>query len=406
MNRPTLLFISTRFLFPIDTGGKIRTTQILRGMKESGEFNILLTSPATRSEARQNVAELDLLCDEFEPWPAPYRSVLFPLTRMRFIFDQRPIPVRTDFNTGAVKLIGQLLARADLVVFDFLHSAVLAPSNLEIPSVLFSHNVEAEIFSRHIDAAKNPFFKGIWSNQYRKMRAYEQKIVHAFDVVIAVSERDAKQFTEDYKLDDVFCIPTGVDLEFFTYSAPSRFDDIVFCGSMDWMANQDAIEYFLDEIWPKIMQKRPQSRFTIVGRNPPRSLRDRASKFDERVVFTGYVDDVRRFIRGAAASVIPMRVGGGTRLKVYEAMAIGTPLVSTTIGVEGLPVVDGIHYLNADSPDAFADATVRLLDERDIALKIAEQARATVEEQFSFRKAAESFTQGCKQALLGDNRSQ
>ena len=396
VKRPRLLFVSTRFLYPVDSGGKIRTTQILRGMKEDADYEIVLVSPATPEELSLYANDLPSVCDEFLSWPQKERGRLFNVTRMRHLVSSIPIPVRTDFDTAGAALISKEIERADVVVFDFLHAAVLTPSRITKPSVLFTHNVEAEIFERHVKAASNPAFRWIWNNQYQKMLAYERDQLSRFDVVVAVSERDADKFRDDYGTHHLHCIPTGVDLDFFSYQAPSRANAVVFCGSMDWMANQDGVEFFLDSVWPIIHEKRPEATFTVVGRNPPNKLLEKAKRFGPRVTFTGFVDDVRDHIAAARVNVIPLRVGGGTRRKVYEAMAIGTPIVSTQIGVEGLPVKDGVHYRCADDAHSFADATIELLDNEACAMKIAEHARKTVEEQFSYRNAAKEFARACE----------
>ena len=398
MSQTNLLFVSTRFLFPVDSGGKIRTTQTLRGMK-GGQFRITLVSPATEQETAAFGSEIDTVCDEFVHWPVAERGPLFNLLRMRYLFQALPIPIRTDFHKHGAQLIERLMEKADVVVFDFLHAAVLAPEVIKPHSVLFTHNVEAEIFQRHISAADNFLFRWIWRNQYKKMFNFEQSAVHKFDRVVAVSERDAGKFKADYGLANAHCIPTGVDLEFFSYSAPSRFNDVVFCGSMDWLANQDAIEFFLAEVWPLVLTRHPDARFTVIGRSPPAKLIEAGARFGDSVQFTGFVDDIRDYQRGAVVNVIPIRVGGGTRLKVYEAMAIGTPVVSTTIGVEGLPVEHTAHYLNADQPNEFADAVVELLQNPQLAEQLARRARELVEQEFSFMKAAKSFEEACVPAV-------
>lgn len=366
---------------------------------KGGKFQITLVSPATRSERANYKEELSEVCDSFEFWPVGERSALFTLTRMRYLSSPVPIPIRTDWNPQAVQLIAQLMNEADVVVFDFLHAAILAPADISKPTVLFTHNVEAEIFARHIEAASNPIFKWVWRNQYKKMFKFEKEATSRFDVVVAVSGRDGEKFARDYGLEDPYCIPTGVDLEFFSYQTPARFDDVVFCGSMDWLANQDAVDFFLTEVWPIVSEQRPQTRFTVIGRNPPAQMVEQVKKYNGKVSFTGFVDDVRDYTRQAGVSVIPIRVGGGTRLKVYEAMASGTPIVSTAIGVEGLPVEDAEHYLNADVPDLFAKKIIWLLDNPDESIKLSERARDLVEERFSYHKAAQVFEQACEVSM-------
>lgn len=396
--RPTLLFVSTRFLFPVDSGGKIRTTQVLRGMKD-GRYRIHLVSPATDRQLEQHAADLATVCDEFTRWTAGTRGPLFNLTRARFLTDRLPIPIRTDWSAAGRAVVDAALARGpDVAVFDFLHAAVLAPERLPVPSVMFTHNVEAEIFARHHEVARNPLLRAMWRSQHGKMQRFESQALRRFDVVVAVSDRDARQFAAAYGVQDAFVIPTGVDLDFFQWAPPRRDREIVFCGSMDWLANQDGIDFFLDEIWERISREMPDARMTVVGRAPPASLVERARRFGAAWSFTGFVDDVRPYLQGAAVSVIPLRVGGGTRLKVFEAMAMGSPVVSTTLGVEGLPVTPGEHFLQADSPAAFADAVVGLLRDAAKRESLSAAARALVESRFSYRAAARVFEQGCELA--------
>ena len=397
--KPTLLFVSTRFLFPVDSGGKIRTTQILRGLT-GGKFEVVLVSPATPELIERFERELAEVCDRFEWWPEPVRSPLFGLTRLRYLPGRLPVSVRTDRHPGAIETIERLLARKpEVAVYDFAHAAVLARFPLTVPAVMFTHNVEAEIFRRHQEVTTNPIRKAIWRNQFRKMAEFERESFRHFDVVVAVAERDRQQFIANYGLADAYVIPTGVDLDFFAYNSPIRDKEIVFCGSMDWMANQTGIDFFMREIWPAVVEQEPDARMTVVGRAPPESMINAARERGLNWRFTGFVDDVRDYMRGAAVSVIPLTVGGGTRLKAYEAMAAGNPIVSTSIGVEGLPVSPGRHYLNADTPEEFADAIVHLIRNRELRFSISQAARDFVEANYSYTVAARSFEVACETAV-------
>jgi len=311
-----------------------------------------------------------------------------------------PIPVRTDWSqAGEYAVKTALLDRPDVAVFDFVHAAVLAPGRINVPSVLFTHNVETEIFQRHAKVATNPVSRWIWSNQAKKMRVFESAALARFDVTVAVSDRDAKKFQVEEPQVRTAVIPTGVDLDYFGFHPPTEDKRVVFCGSMDWLANQDAIKFFLEEVWDLISAQVPDAKMTVVGRSPPANLVDQARRRNLRWDFTGYVDDVRPYMQGAAVSVIPIRVGGGTRLKAYEAMAAGNPIVSTAIGIEGLPIVDGEHYLRADEAKPFAAAVVSLLRDVDTRMRIATQARALVESRFSYVVAARVFEDACTDAV-------
>lgn len=396
--RPLLLFVSTRFLFPVDSGGKIRTTQILRGMK-SGRFHIHLVSPADARQRLDHETDLSAVCDEFSSWSVTRRGPLFNILRARYLADRLPIPVRTDSSPAGMAAVTTALGRRPAVaVFDFLHAAVLAPSELNVPTVLFTHNVEAEIFARHRDIARNPLMRALWSNQHAKMRRFEAESLRRFDTVVAVSDRDGRHFMREYGVPEPFVIPTGVDLDYFRWAPPRRDSEIVFCGSMDWLANQEAINYFLDEIWERIIAEMPQARMTVVGRNPPPAMVERARRRGFAWIFTGYVDDVRPYVQGSAVSVIPLRVGGGTRLKVFEAMAMGSPVVSTSVGVEGLSVTPGLHYERADDSAEFARGVVALLREPRRRAALAAEARRLVETRYSHLAAAGAFEEACELA--------
>ena len=398
--KPTLVFISTRFLFPVDSGGKIRTTQILRGLK-GGKYRVVLASPANEAQCKEFSAQLKEVSDEFHWWPEPVRGSLFHYTRIRHLFSTLPIPVRTDRHTSGVSMVTQLINGVpDVAVFDFAHAGVLAPRTITCASLMFTHNVEAEIFRRHKDIATSLIHRAIWRNQYRKMHDYEERTLRRFDVVVAVADRDKEQFVGDYGIHEPFVIPTGVDLDFFTFKAPERTKDVVFIGSMDWMANQEGVAYFMDQVWDKIAGKVPDARMTVVGRSPPGSMVQEAKRRGINWQFTGFVDDVRPYVHGAAVSVIPLNIGGGTRLKAYEAMAMGSPVVSTSIGMEGLPAKPDEHYLCADGPDEFASAVIALLKDPGRRIALAKDARAFVEQNFSYTVAARAFEEACNLAIF------
>jgi polysaccharide biosynthesis protein PslH len=393
-----LLFVSPRFLFPVDSGGKIRTTQILRGLKHS-DYEVVLLSPAAPVELAKHRTELETVCARFEAWPAaPNRSRLI---RARYGLSRLPIPIRSDWSPPAAALIARELAlNPDVVVFDFLHSCVAAPERLEVPSVLFTHNVESQIFARHRDMASNFIERLLWSDQFRKMDRYERSAVPRFDVVVAVSPNDGAQLRSTYGAKRVIEIPTSVDLDRYSYRAPVDARHVVFVGSMDWLANQDGIKFFMDDVWTRITDTVPDARMTVVGRSPPDNLVRRAAGRGLNWNFTGFVDDVRTHVAGAGVSVVPLRIGGGTRLKVYESMAMGCPIVSTTIGVEGLSVVDGEHYLCADTAEAFAASVVRLMRDEVARLRIAQTARSYVDANFGIEAAARAFAAACDEALM------
>lgn len=403
--RPKLAFVSPLFLFPNDAGGKIRTTNILRGLK-GGAFEILLLSPATVEQRARWAAEIDGVCDEFVPW-TPVRE---PSKLRRGLDLLRSIPVNVviDRTPPALRCVQGVASRRDieLIVFDFVHSSVMRPSTLRCKSLCFTHNVEAEIFLRHAEQANGPAMRWIWRSQYDKMVQFEGEALRRYDKVIAVSERDAEHFRAKYGVKAPEAIPTGVDLEHFSYAPPPGADDagvptVVFTGSMDSAANIGGVRFFLDSVWPEVVRRRPEARFTVVGKHPPAALVEAARRLPN-VQFTGFVDDVRPFVRGAYVSVIPLQVGGGTRIKAYEAMATGSPVVSTSVGIEGLPLVPNEHFVCRDDAAGFADAVDELLGNAEARRQLSRRARDFVEARFGHLEASRKFEQICLRTLRGD----
>ena len=398
-----LAFISTVFLLPADAGGKIRTGNILRGMM-GGAFEITLVMPATPEQQAQWGGELKAMCDHLVTWPAP--KALPRWTRAVDLLRATPANVANDVTAAARHTVARLLDEHDfdVVVYDFVHAAVLRPAHTKsrARTVCFTHNVEAEIFERHAKTAEGPLMRRMWASQAAKMRRYEGQALRDFDCVIAVSERDGQQFSAAYAVAHPQVIPTGVDLDFFSWQAPvaptaEQPPTAVFTGSMDWAANVDGVRFFLSDVWPLVLEKRHDARFTVVGRHPPAALL-REAEGVAGVSFTGFVDDVRPYVRAAQAFVIPLRVGGGTRIKAFEAMAMGCPLLSTAIGIEGLGVTPGEHYLLANSAADQAAAVLRLFKDAALRQALSQAAREQVESRYGHRVAAQAFEQICLRA--------
>jgi polysaccharide biosynthesis protein PslH len=369
---------------------------------KGGSWEITLASPVPPEGRTRFAAEIAAVCDRFAAWPEPRRGPAFQVTRLRHLVSRVPVPVATDRSRpGRQVVAAELAGRPDVAVFDFLHSTVLGPAALAVPSVLFTHNVESEIFRRHAAVAANPIKRALFRDQLRKMERFERDTLRRFDTVVAVSERDAALFRDSFGLARAEVIPTGVDVEFFSYAPPGDSGVIAFTGSMDWLANIDAVDWFLEQVWDLVVREVPGARFKVIGRNPPAFLAAKARAKGLPWDFTGFVDDVRPHVRGCSAYVIPLRVGGGTRLKAFEAMAMGCPVVSTSIGVEGLPLEPGRHYLRADTAPSLAAALVRLLREADLRQRIAREARRHVEESFSYLRVARAFEEICRRTEEG-----
>jgi glycosyltransferase involved in cell wall biosynthesis len=397
-----ILWLKTELLHPVDKGGKIRTYQMLKALKREHHVTYLTLDDGTAADDAAALA--GEYCHELVRVPhrtrEKFSAGFYTELALNLV---SPLPYfMKKYESGEMRREVGARARSgdfDVLVCDFLNPAVNVPTDLRLPTVLFQHNVEAMIWKRHYEVQTHPLKKAYLYGQWRKAFAYERAACRRFRMVVTVSRDDAETIRRDYGVERVADVPTGVDTQFFRPVEGVRVEphSLVFTGSMDWLPNEDAIQFFTREIMPLVRERLPEVRLTVVGRKPYASLME-LSRRDPAIVVTGRVEDVRPYMERAAAYVVPMRVGGGTRLKIYEAMAMEKPVVSTTVGAEGLPLRDGADLLLADTPRAFADAVVRVLTDESLARKLGERSAATVREQFSWDKAATVFTELCERA--------
>jgi glycosyltransferase involved in cell wall biosynthesis len=280
--------------------------------------------------------------------------------------------------------------RFDVVIADFMAAVPNVPSG-RAPVVYFAHNVEHLIWKRLASVETRWWRRALLEIEWRKMRRAEARACRDARLTIAVSEDDGRRLLETAPGANVVPMPTGVDVDYFRpvpdAEVPGR---LVFSGSMDWYPNEDAILHFIDTMLPAIRRQRPGVTLTVIGRNPSDRMRAAAAAAGG-VHVTGTVDDVRPHVAEGAVYIVPLRVGGGTRLKIFEALAMGKPVVSTTVGAEGLEVEPGRHAVLADGPDAFTAAVVELLDDGARRARIGAAGRALVEDRYSWPEVARVF---------------
>lgn len=400
-----ILWIKTELLHPVDKGGKIRTYEMLKHLKRDHQVTYLTLDDGTAPlDAREKANEY---CDELVTIPHrthPKFSPGFYLELLENLFSRLPYAVK---KYESAEMRQEILRRVkqdspDVVVCDFLTPSINLPEKLGCATVLFQHNVEALIWKRHYETQTNPLKRLYLYGQWRKMRALERTECHRYNHVIAVSREDCEMMRNDYGVEAVTDVPTGVDTEFFRPQTGIRTEpaSLVFTGSMDWLPNVDAIHWFCSEILPLVRAQISNVKLTIVGRKPGNELLE-LSKRDSSILVTGRVDDVRPFMEKAAAYIVPIRIGGGTRLKIYEAMAMEKPLISTTVGAEGLPVRDGEELLLADTPRSFADAIIKVLSNDTLAADLGKRAAATVREKFGWAKVTGKFVEICQNVCQG-----
>ena len=397
------MWLKTELLHPVDKGGKIRSYNMLKELKRSCHITYLTLDDGTAdANARDLATEY---CHELICIPHQLREKFtagFYFELMVNLTSRLPYAIK-KYESQAMRqqIVAQVADRRfDVLVCDFLAPAVNVPFGLNCASVLFQHNVEAMIWKRHYEVQTNAAKRAYLYRQWQKMRAFEAEMCPRFDSVIAVSRDDREMMKHEYGVENVYDVPTGVDVKFFqpTGRARRQRHNLVFTGSMDWLPNEDAIRYFTEQIMPRIKQGVPGVTLTVVGRDPYPSLVE-LSKRDSSIVVTGRVDDVRPFIEEASVYIVPLRIGGGTRLKIYEAMAMEKPIVSTSVGAEGLPVRHGEDILLADTPETFAEAVIGLLRNEPVASELGKRAAVRVRSEFGWEAVSQSFATICERAL-------
>ncbi len=396
-----ILWLKTELLHPVDKGGKIRTYNMLKELKRNCHITYLTLDDDTGDKTARELATE--YCHEVVCVPHRRREKFttgFYIELALNLASDLPYAIKKYESNEMRREIEKRLGQFDVLICDFLAPAVNVPRDLNCATVLFQHNVEAMIWKRHYEVQTNAARKAYLFRQWRKMFDFEAATCPRFDCVVAVSREDKEQMERDYKVNNVYDVPTGVDTVFFRPSGnvERKPHNLVFTGSMDWLPNEDAIRYFTEQIMGRIKQSVPGVTLTVVGRDPYPGLVE-LSKRDPSVIVTGRVDDVRPYMEEAAVYVVPLRIGGGTRLKIYEAMAMEKPIVSTSIGAEGLPVTNGTEILLADTPESFADDVVKLLKDRTLADDIGQRAAARVRKEFGWDTVAADFAVICERAM-------
>jgi glycosyltransferase involved in cell wall biosynthesis len=396
-----ILWVKPGGLWPLNSGGRLRSFHIVSELSRRHRLT-LLTTHAPGDDAAALVRHLPR-CERVRSFPhAPpkWRSLRFPPALARSWLSRLPVDLWKYRVPALRREAGRILSRreVDLCVADFLCAVPNVPLAQSVPVVYFAHNVEHMIWKRLTRTGAPAWARPLLELEWRKMRAYEARTCRRVALTVAVSPHDSDLLSAIAPGAALCAVPTGVDTDYFKPTGAAETpESLVFTGSMDWHPNEDAILYFMDTILPGVRRGVPGVSLTVAGRNPSARLSRAAAQCD--VHLTGAVDDIRPFVASASVYVVPLRIGGGTRLKIFEALAMGKAVVSTGIGAEGLPLTDGVHFLRADEPDAFVRAVTELLLSANRRRKLAEAGRRLVEERYSWPQVAREFEGQCSRAL-------
>jgi len=380
-----ILLISTQFPFPPRSGFTTRVYQLALQLASRHEVTLLSYLDPDGAADLEHVREAMRVQTVEYRWRTGSGKRLAQLASLA---SRRPFICRLMY-TSKMQAAIDALAAGDGVDVVQVESSPLCTFRLPATTsvILDEHNVEYEVFARMHDTERSLARRSFNRLEHSRFRSFEQRWWRRVDGCLVTSEREERIVLAQAPRTPVAVVPNGVDLEYFgpTDSEPEP-NTVVFNGVLDYRPNTDAAEYLVDVVWPLVLARCPHARLTVVGRGDPATLRALARP---GVTLTGEVADVRPFLRDAAVMVVPIRMGGGTRLKVVEGLAMEKAMVSTSLGCEGVNVRDGEHLLIADEPPAFADAVVTLFDNRPRARRLGSAGRERMARDYSWALAGE-----------------
>lgn len=383
-----ILFLAHLFPLPLDSGGKIKSYYTLKTLAAVHEVHILAY---VRTDEEMRLAlELQKICD----------VTVIPLRRSKprqFVdlanafFSGKSFIVTRDFRDEMQRKLDELIDRfrPDVIHIDHLQMAQFVKFGGSYKTVLDHHNVESMIIKRIAETSESKPARLYARMEWPKLQRYELDICRKCDLVLTVSEEDKSTLLNlNSSLVNIESVPIGVDIHYFQpVERRSGSRNILSIGTMYWPPNVDSMLYFCRDIFPLVRNQIQNCTLTIAGQRPVESIQTLAN--DPAITVPGYIDDVREIARDCGAFIVPLRSGSGVRVKILNALAMGLPIVSTSIGVEGLDMESGTHLLIADNPEDFADAVVNVLSNASLADKLSRNGRALVCEKYSWEGVGE-----------------
>ena len=383
-----------------NSGKSIRTFQLLAPLAK--RHNITYLAHVDEQSQRENVSSMEnagfkVFC---VPRKMPYATPMAMLVGIvPALLDTYPISVRRHFSEDYARKIKELVRNHsfDLVHVEWTHYGVYGKYVPDLPQFACTHNVEYLSWTRFVKATSNPIKKILGIHEAYKLKNFEKAYYGGIDYFSVVSEDDQRLAQKEFGLDNICVVPNGVAIAPYDEIPNNPIQDrLVYCGSMDAFINQDAVAYFIKEIFPLILKQKPNVTFTVIGRDPPESL---LKLGNDKIKFTGRVPDIRVPLKEGMVEVVPLRIAGGSRLKILEAFAAKIPVLSTTIGAEGLDCLDGREIVLADTPDDFAQRCVELLDSPNKRTPLTEAGRKLVDEKYDWSRISPLVEQAWEETI-------
>jgi glycosyltransferase involved in cell wall biosynthesis len=389
-----ILQLTPRLPYPLTDGGAVGIYKITETLASIGHSITMVSYPDSKPEvtnaaydAITRFARLELVS---KPLPSMNSTLLKTIFRGAYPIERRMMP---EMFGSLETLLSE--NKYDIVHIDHSHMGkygLWIKKKYGLPIVLREHNYEHLIYRRFAENEKNPLKKFIASVHAQRLQREEDQFLKAFDVIVPITQEDERAMRQNVPDARYVMIPGGVDTEYFHPTDPTLVipNSLLWVGGAHWLPNRDAIEFFVKQIYPLIVNAQPEVTVDIVG-DGTRELRSLTN--DPRIRFHGRVDDIRPYLARAAVLICPIRVGGGMRLKLLDFFAAGKAVVSTHIGAEGNLAQDNEHILLRDEPNAFAEAVCGLLTDNMRREDLSVNARDLAETYYSWRSIGMKFTQ-------------
>jgi glycosyltransferase involved in cell wall biosynthesis len=401
-----LVWFSHFIPFPPRGGHLQRSFNLIRQMSNSYGISLVALNFLGESakQLRSYSDEMKKYCENVEIWelPHPWRGARWWAELLWSPVFRDPFSCRALFSKEILRRWEQMLRKHSgaLLHLDSIDLALYASAANGFRKVLNHHNCESAMAYRRAQRELNPLKRTYLWLQARKLAHLEESICDTFDINVVVSEQDLRLLRANHPSAHIHVVENGVDIHHFRpESVEEEPRSLIFTGSLDWYPNLSAMRFLVREVWPHVRNRFPDARLYLAGKNPPEYVLG-WTKEDSNIVVVANPDDMRPWLARAAVYVCPMLEGGGTRLKILDAMAMAKPVVSTTIGCEGLRLKHGENILVADAREEFAHKVVQLIENKELRYQMGSAGRDLVQAEYSWERIGQQLEQAYRCALV------
>ena len=396
-----VLQLSNKIPYPEKDGGVIAINAITEGLLNAGcevkmlamntqkhFININSIPEKFRNDRYLEAVEMDTDVKPKAAFIALVKGYSYNLSRFKSEdFSKRLTQILQKEKFGIIHLEGLYLTPYIPII----------RQNSNAPVILRTHNVEWQIWQKLASEEKNIIKKWYFNSLFEKLKEYEEKVMNLVDGIVTITNQDFEFFKSAGCKVPIITVPFGIDISKYNPTESKYPDSLFYIGALDWLPNLQGIEWFLKNVWDKILAKFPNTQFHIAGRNMPDSLRNNNNK---NIVFHGEVENAKNFMQQYDLMLVPLLAGSGVRIKIIEGMALGKAIITTSTGIEGIECNFGSDVLVADSPEQFADAVNKCLADKEIKKQLGQNARNFVEQNYDIKKTAEELMEFYKDRIV------